>query len=215
MELEDYYVGDGVQIVSPAREEKRFFKNVYHVMFRGAMRYNIFFRKEDYYRFLFYLNKSLTRYESNIYAFVLMTNHVHMLIKSDFINEVTISLIRSYCSYAYYKHDIGKNFIETPAKIVHKPELEWQLDALLYIINNPVVANLCKKPGGYPYSSYLLYTKCRTPLRQFIDIDSSLLFNNYHTLDRFNKVRLDKLRYQKDNSIFKNAKYLNEWSTDV
>ena len=192
MEFSDYYDGDGVKVFLSSQHSE----NVFHVIMKGVCKRSIFFGKDDYYRFLFYLSKSLNRYQSSIYAFALMTNHVHLLIKSDYINKISLSLLRSYCSYAFAKHGIGKNFIQAPVKIIQKSELDWQLDILLYIINNPVLAGLCEKPGCYPYSSYLLYTKCGTPLRQFINIDPSLLFDNYHSLDRFNKIRLDKLRYQ-------------------
>ena len=56
--------------------------NIYHVMLRGINRQDIFEEEEDFLRFLAVLKecKEISGFE--LYAYCLMTNHVHLLIKT-------------------------------------------------------------------------------------------------------------------------------------
>ena len=51
-----------------------------HVIQRGNDRQPIFFAVEDYARYLDWLAKAATEHGSAVHAYVLMTNHVHLLI---------------------------------------------------------------------------------------------------------------------------------------
>jgi REP element-mobilizing transposase RayT len=51
-----------------------------HIVQRGNNRQSIFFAKRDYIRFLDDLQDAATRYNCNLHAYVLMTNHVHLLV---------------------------------------------------------------------------------------------------------------------------------------
>jgi putative transposase len=51
-----------------------------HIVQRGNNRQSIFFAKRDYIRFLDDLQDAATRYKCNLHAYVLMTNHVHLLV---------------------------------------------------------------------------------------------------------------------------------------
>ena len=54
-----------------------------HVVQRGNNRQPMFFCAEDYVNYLNYLQAGLSKYHCQLYAFVLMTNHVHLLVNSD------------------------------------------------------------------------------------------------------------------------------------
>ena len=62
----------------------------YHVITRGNQRQQIFKDKEDYVRYLRILADYKVRYEYSLYAYVLMSNHVHLLIET---KEVSLSKI--------------------------------------------------------------------------------------------------------------------------
>jgi hypothetical protein len=206
----------------------------YHVLVRGTRGHKIFFKREDYYRFLFLLNRFLHSAHSSIYGFVLMTNHAHMLIHSDCINDVVCNLVKGYEGYFYCKYQRVKPtedycgpklvnesnqinvkrtpLIEMPVKIVEKISIDYQLDNLYYIINNPILSGLCIRPGGYSYSSYLFYTKHGTFLSQFIDVDTSLIFKNDKTLQAFNKKRSKRLAYQISTKERKKCGIKGDWN---
>ena len=51
-----------------------------HVIQRGNNREPCFFTEVDYFRYLDDLKKSAVKYNCRVHAYVLMTNHVHILV---------------------------------------------------------------------------------------------------------------------------------------
>ena len=54
---------------------------IYHIINRGNNRQAIFLEDEDYRRYLSFLYHYKLKFGFKIYAFCLMTNHVHLLIQ--------------------------------------------------------------------------------------------------------------------------------------
>ena len=52
----------------------------YHITSRGDGRRNIYKKEKDYIRFLDYVMRAKDRFQFRLYAYVLMTNHYHLLI---------------------------------------------------------------------------------------------------------------------------------------
>jgi len=50
-----------------------------HIVQRGNDRHDCFFEDENYLFYLHYLEVSCTRYGVAVHAYLLMTNHVHLL----------------------------------------------------------------------------------------------------------------------------------------
>lgn len=271
MELGDYFLnGEGTQLVVTKTAEQLASKRAaankkingnnisvateniyssYHVIVRGTDGHKIFFKREDYCRFLFFLNRFLHLSSSSIYGFILMTNHAHLLIHSNCVKDVVCNLVKAYEGYFYCKYQRPKSIdnhknnrqskleklpiinsgpklvnkstkegfkrapiIEMPAKIIEKASVDYQLDTLYYIINNPILSGMCIRPGGYLYSSYLFYTKHGTFLSQFIDVDTSLIFDHDKTLEDFNKKRSKKLAYQLSTKNRKKCGIIGNWN---
>ena len=65
----------------PRQARKKSKTNTYHIMLRGINHQIIFEEREDYERFI----KTLARYKTisgyTVYAYCLMSNHIHLLIK--------------------------------------------------------------------------------------------------------------------------------------
>lgn len=57
-----------------------------HVIQRGNNRQACFFADEDYQFFLEHLAKLAKRFKCSVHAYVLMTNHFHLLLSSDLHN---------------------------------------------------------------------------------------------------------------------------------
>jgi len=53
-----------------------------HVVQRGHCREPVFFDTQDYVTYLYWLKESSIKHEVAIHAFVLMTNHIHLLVTS-------------------------------------------------------------------------------------------------------------------------------------
>ena len=74
---------------------------VYHIMIRGVNKQEIFLDNDDKAVFISLLKKVKEKFDFNIYAYVLMNNHIHLEIKD---NENCISKIihKLTTSYALY-----------------------------------------------------------------------------------------------------------------
>lgn len=73
-----------------------------HVITRGNNRSTCFFSDSDYQRYLDFLIDSCARYRVALHAYVLMTNHVHLLITPETatgVSQVMRSLGRGYVQY--------------------------------------------------------------------------------------------------------------------
>ena len=82
-----------------AREKSR--SGIYHVMLRGANRQEIFHDDEDCLKFLNIIEKYKVKSDLKLYAWCLMGNHVHLLVKEG--NELLSTTMKrigvSFVSY--------------------------------------------------------------------------------------------------------------------
>lgn len=143
-----------------ARQYKKSYSNVYHVILRSINQQEIFFDKEDKRKFLKYLKNTKEKYDYDLYAYVLMNNHVHLLIrnKKEDISKIIQSLATSYACYFNKKYKrIGHVFYNRfNSKCVES--LEYLLNTLRYIHYNPKKSGICKSID-YNWSSYHEYVK--------------------------------------------------------
>jgi len=132
---------------------------VYHVMMRGNGKSDIFIDNEDRYKFLdiLYNKKELSEY--SLYAYCLMSNHVHLLIKEN-VESLSQCLKRINISYACYfnkKYERIGHFFQDRYRSECIETDSYLLSALRYIHNNPVKAKIAMGPGDYSWSSYNIY----------------------------------------------------------
>ncbi|MBW2544087.1 MAG: transposase [Deltaproteobacteria bacterium] len=130
----------------------------YHVMNRGNNHQQIFFDDDDYQFFLHALKLAKEQHPCKIYSFVLMTNHIHLLlepIKEDqllalFIKQIT----QRYGQYVNKKYQRTGTLWEGRFKSSPISTDHYLLACSRYIEMNPVRAGIVEKPEDYEYSSY-------------------------------------------------------------
>ncbi|WP_132995115.1 transposase [Sporanaerobacter acetigenes] len=83
---------------------------IYHVMLRGIDKMDIFLSNSDYEKFLYYIREAMDKSNFVVYGYCLMTNHVHLLIKTE-TEEIGDIVRRIAVGYAQY-HNL-KRCIET------------------------------------------------------------------------------------------------------
>ncbi|MFZ5753516.1 MAG: REP-associated tyrosine transposase [Bacillota bacterium] len=132
---------------------------VYHVMLRGNEKKDIFLDDQDRNQFIDTLGKMKEDKNYYIYAYCLMDNHVHLLIKEANDNIARI-MKRITVSYVYYFNKkyarVGHLFHDRfRSEIIDNDS--YLLAAARYIHNNPVKAGLVKSAGNYKWSSYKAY----------------------------------------------------------
>lgn len=143
----------------PRTARKRAESGIYHTMLRGIDRQMIFEDSEDYLRFIDILQECRKECGFRLYAYCLMGNHVHILLK---VEEESLETIFKKIGgrYVYYynvKYRRVGHLFQDRFKSEPVEDNNYLLTVLRYIHQNPLKAKLCSKIADYPYSSYAEY----------------------------------------------------------
>lgn len=128
-----------------------------HIVQRGHSREPVFFENDDYTAYLGWLGEAADRYGCVLHAYVLMTNHVHILATPE--TEKSISLMmqyigRRYVPYINHSYGTSGSIWEGRYKASMIHDEEYLLTTMRYIELNPVRADMVKTPRSYRWSSY-------------------------------------------------------------
>lgn len=128
-----------------------------HVVQRGNNRDACFYSVPDYTFFLECLGSACRRYQVAIHAYVLMNNHVHLLLTpgdASGISRVMQSLGRRYVQYFNAAYRRSGTLWESRHKASIIEAESYLLTCMRYIEMNPVRAGMVDHPAEYPWSSY-------------------------------------------------------------
>ncbi len=128
-----------------------------HIVQRGNNREKIFFDDADYPVYLDCLKEAAERYECKIHAYVLMTNHVHILATPkdrDAISRMMQYVGRRYVPYINRTYQRSGTLWEGRYKGSLVQDDFYFLACMQYIELNPVRAKIAKTAATYPWSSY-------------------------------------------------------------
>ena len=131
----------------------------YHITARGNEKRPIFRIERDFLRFVGRFERIYERYGVVIHAYVLMTNHYHLLLETPRENLSTAlhDLNTAYTNYFNRRHDrVGHLFQGRYRSIVVEKD-SYLLELSRYIHLNPVRAGMVKRPEAYRWSSYPCY----------------------------------------------------------
>ena len=129
---------------------------IYHVMLRGINRQIIFNDDSDRRRFIKYIREVKADAPFILYAYCLMDNHVHLLLRE---TETPIETIMKRIGVKYAIHFNNKywragHVFQDRFKSENVEDDRYFLTVLRYILRNPVKAGICPEPGDYRWSSY-------------------------------------------------------------
>lgn len=128
-----------------------------HVIQRGNNREPCFYAEEDYQRYLSDLQKSATKFNCRIHAYILMTNHVHLLITpmvEHGISQMMQALGRRYVHYINKTYKRTGTLWEGRYKSSLIDSDRYLLTCMRYIELNPIRACMVEHAGEYKWSSY-------------------------------------------------------------
>lgn len=128
-----------------------------HVTQRGNDRQPCFFREADYVRYLQDLREAAFRCECRVHAYVLMTNHVHLLVTPTAAGALSRMMQATGRRYVRYLNDsIGRTgtLWEGRYKASLVDDERYVMSCYRYIELNPVRAGMVKSPADYRWSSY-------------------------------------------------------------
>jgi len=143
----------------PRQARKQSKSGIYHIMLRGIDRQMIFEDAEDYAHFLDIIKKCYQECNFTLYAYCLMGNHVHLLMKDQTDNLETIfkKIGARYVYYYNVKYQRVGHLFQDRFKSEPVEDDAYFLTVLRYIHQNPVKAKLCARAEDYPYSSFAEY----------------------------------------------------------
>lgn len=128
-----------------------------HLIQRGNNRQACFFADQDYHLYLEWLAEQAARTGCRIHAYVLMTNHVHLLVSADSADApgaLMKALGQRYVQYVNRHYRRSGTLWEGRFRSCPIEEEAYLLGCQRYIEVNPVRAGMVKHPGDYPWSSY-------------------------------------------------------------
>ena len=128
-----------------------------HIIIRGNNRDPIFYAEGDYHCYLKTLAEALEKHNCALHAYVLMTNHVHLLITpahEDGIAKLIQMIGRYYVQYFNYTYKRTGTLWEGRYKATLVDTEHYLLTCYRYIELNPVRAEMANHPSEYPWSSY-------------------------------------------------------------
>jgi putative transposase len=128
-----------------------------HLIQRGNNRQACFFAEGNYRAYLGWLEEYAQASACTIHAYVLMTNHVHLLLAlraSGGAGELMKRLGQRYVQYVNRTTRRSGTLWEGRFRSCLTQEEDYVLGCYRYIELNPVRANMIGHPAEYPWSSY-------------------------------------------------------------
>ena len=144
----------------PRMARKKSSTGVYHIMIRGINQQNIFDDDEDRQRFVERLAIVKKELKFDLYAYCLMSNHVHLLLKQNETDLPTI-MKRIQTSYVYFynwKYERCGHLFQDRYKSECVEDDVYFHTVIRYIHQNPVKAGI-SIIDNYKWSSYNDYIK--------------------------------------------------------
>ena len=178
-----------------------------HVIVRGNNREPIFYNELDYQFYLEKLKQACDKHDCDLHAYVLMTNHVHLLITphtEQGLGKMMQMLGRYYVQYFNFTYQRTGTLWEGRYRATLIDSEHYLLTCYRYIELNPVRAqDMVDKPAEYPWSSYRynalgIENKLITPHDEYlklanVDKERQLtyrsLFNNHLTEKTLDEIR--------------------------
>ncbi len=199
--------------------------NTYHIVLKGINAQDIFLDAQDCLNFLEILKKASAAYSASIYAYCLMCNHVHLLVR--FSENNMAQMFKSFGASFVFRYNMKYNRVgglfngRYYSKAVEDDS--YLLTVLKYIHYNPVKAGLCKNPADWEWSSYREYLSNTAQfadtnfIKQMITKKQFLELHQRAPQDVFDCLTIDQSVWKVSDQELKNI--LNElwesYSTDA
>lgn len=153
----------------------------YHIVQRGNNRSACFFAPEDFGFYINTLHDALSQFAVSLHAYVLMTNHVHLLMTpadTQGISKVMQAVGRTYVKTINQRYRRTGTLWEGRHKASAIGSERYLLACQRYIELNPVRAGMVEHPGDYRWSSYHAHAgvkkiKCIQPHPAYLRLGES------------------------------------------
>ena len=174
----------------PRTARKKSATDIYHVIARGINRESIFKQKREKNNFIRLLLKHLENRDIEIFAYVIMSTHFHILIRTELklLSNYLAIVLAEFAEYYNYKHNRNGHVFQDRFKSECVETERYFWNCLRYIHMNPVSASLVKNPLNYNFSSLKEYETEKSRIihpeaikiykSEFTDFEEYLDFHN-------------------------------------
>ncbi len=147
----------------------------YHIITRGNQKQKIFKDTGDFRKYLDILSRYKDKCKFYLYSYILMSNHVHLLIETTKVplSKILQGVNQSYTLHFNRKYKTVGHLFQGRYKAILCDRDEYLLTLIKYIHLNPVRAGIVKTPEEYQWSSQHSYAK-KTDGKDIIDTDQVL-----------------------------------------
>lgn len=175
----------------PRQARKKSSSGIYHVMLRGINKQQIFEDDEDCEKFLWVLKETKATSEYKLFAYCLMGNHIHLLIKEEkeSLEQIFKRIGGKFVYWYNIKYQRIGHLFQDRFKSEPIEDDTYLFTVLRYIHQNPVKAKLCENIEDYEFSSYKEYID----RKWIVDTDYILDMLPLYEFAQFNReVNTDK-----------------------
>ena len=150
----------------PQRKRQESSTGIYHVVGKGIARENNFDQTREKKYFQKIIRKYQSKYAVKIYAYCIMSNHVHIMIGAE-LQVLSLFMARILAEYAFYynyKHNRNGHVFQNrfTSECIETESYFW--NCLRYIHMNPVKAGIVVHAGDYRFSSMKEFFSGKDPL---------------------------------------------------
>ena len=131
----------------------------YHVIIRGNQRQKVFFEEKDFLKYLEFLSDYKDRYGFCIYAYVLMSTHVHLLIETGQVplSKILQGINQRFTMYFNWRYRTVGHLFQGRYKAILCDKDAYLFSLVKYLHCNPVRAGIVRQPEEYEWSSHREY----------------------------------------------------------
>jgi REP element-mobilizing transposase RayT/DNA-binding CsgD family transcriptional regulator len=170
----------------------------YHLLSRGNEGGDIFVDKDDRFVFLDTLGEMSERFEMDVYAYVLMDNHYHLLVRTRQANlKKAMHWFGTTYTHRYNRrHFRSGHLFQGRYKSIIVQNDAYLLQLSYYIHRNPLRAGMVKRLADYRWSSYRIYGYGKKPPDW---LTTELILSHFRGLqDKHKNYREKVQRYAKE-----------------
>lgn len=140
---------------------------LYHVIARGNRRTTIFHDEADYTAYLERFERYRHQDGVRCYAFVLMANHVHLLVETSSVplSHTMQSLQFTYTQYYNRRYRKTGHLFQGRYKAILCEKDAYLLELVRYLHLNPARLRQPQDPWQYPWSSHRIYVGEKGPVQ--------------------------------------------------
>jgi REP element-mobilizing transposase RayT len=170
---------------------------LYHIFSRGNEQGDIFYDNTDRWQFLDIVGELAERFEVDIFAYVLMDNHYHLLLKT---NRANLSKIMQCFGTTYTRrfnnrHERSGHLFQGRYKSIIIENDAYLNQLSCYIHRNPLKAGIVNRLADYQWSSYLAYGYGKSKPNW---LSTKLILSQYTKGDEHKQYREKVQKYSKE-----------------